>query len=161
MIEIPIHPVLDADVIYIVGMTGSGKTTIARETLKTFEGERAVVTNTPEEYADIENVKTFDDWAAALRHLEDLPPMKEKLLVIDENKPVDIGKFRPTNTKIIVLSQKYEPYMRAHTTIFLKLDVKQLEKAPLKESNKQLLERAAPGFGILRHSGEVPVYFYV
>jgi len=161
MIELPMHPVLDEEVIYIVGMTGSGKTTIAREILRMFDGPKAVVSDCPSEYSSIENIEFFDDWGAALRSFEEKPKMLKKLLIIDENKPIDISKFRPTNTTIVILSQKYEPFMRGHTVIFLRIDAEQLDEIPIRERSKKLLEHARPGFGILYNGDEVPVYFYV
>jgi len=159
MVELPMHPLLDDNVVYIVGKTGAGKTTLAREIIKYFNGPKAVVAEIPEEYEGIDGIKFFEDWGAALRHFETLNRVAEKLLIIDENRPIDVGKFRPSNTTVIILSQKYEDYMRGHTIIFMKMDRKELEKTPLSNESRKTLEKMSEDFAILYNGKELPIVF--
>ena len=152
MIELPLHPSVNPNRIYIVGKNGSGKTTIIKEVLRNFEGRKIVITRTPKEYSDIENAEIFTDPDAAIGTVKNA-----ELIAVDLDAFVDLP---PTRAVIIMSSQHYDEKMKNGTIIFLRPHPDDLNNLPLSEEGKKFIKRAEPGVGILYNGCETPVRFY-
>lgn len=159
MLELPVHPIITDRILYIVGSTGSGKTTLVRGLAEIFDGKVAMVTETP---GDHKNIPTFHNVREAIEYLEKFPPREKKMLIIDDIGDFDLHKISSSITFVVITAQEYKENMKEHPIIFLRPKGDELDSLPLKKNQRKLLDRAAPGFGILRtKDGEISIYFYV